>query len=157
MNLTTEAWVPAVLRDGRPVTLSLCEVFERGHEIQDLAVRPHERIALMRLLICVAQAALDGPAHHDEWESCGPRIAPAALDYLKRWKHAFELLGNGQRFLQATDLKTTALNTARTGSISAFQLDQQFGSFGFGSGLSHDFAAVHRLALAFGHACRTIR
>ena len=54
-------------------------------------------------------------------------------------------------------IKTTALNTARTGSISAFQLDQQFGSFGFGSGLSHDFAAVHRLALAFGHACRTIR
>ena len=53
--------------------------------------------------------------------------------------------------------KTTALNTARTGSISAFQLDQQFGSFGFGSGLSHDFAPVHRLALAFGHACRTIR
>ena len=53
--------------------------------------------------------------------------------------------------------QTTALNTARTGSISAFQLDQQFGSFGFGSGLSHDFAPVHRLALAFGHACRTIR
>ena len=114
--------------------------------------------------------------------------------------------------------KSTALNTARTGSISAFQLDQQFGSFGFGSGLSetiatlpggwdlahairlgiklfaelgansqalsgsqvdspcscraifesapvamlqsrlsHDFAPVHRLALAFGHACRTIR
>src|SRR5208337_1955150 len=52
---------------------------------------------------------------------------------------------------------STALNTARTGSISAFQLDQQFGSFGFGSGLSHDFAPVHRLALAFGHACRTIR
>ena len=52
---------------------------------------------------------------------------------------------------------STALNTARTGSISAFQLDQQFGSFGFGSGLSHDFAPVYRLALAFGHACRTIR
>ena len=55
------------------------------------------------------------------------------------------------------DFFSTALNTARTGSISAFQLDQQFGSFGFGSGLSHDFAPVHRLALAFGHACRTIR
>ncbi len=105
MNLTTEAWVPAVLRDGRPVSLSLCEVFERGHEVQDLAVRPHERIALMRLLICVTQAALDGPADHDEWKSCKPRIAPAVVDYLKRWQHGFELLGNGERFLQATDLK----------------------------------------------------
>jgi len=105
MNLTTEAWIPAVLRGGGAVTLSLCEAFERGHEIQDLAVRPHERIALMRLLICVAQAALDGPAHDDEWKSCRPRIAPAVLDYLKRWHRAFELLGSGQRFLQATNLK----------------------------------------------------
>ena len=94
--------------------MSLCEAFERGHEIQDLAVRPHERIALMRLLICVAQAALDGPADHDEWESCRPRIAPAAVDYLKRWRHAFELLGNGQRFLQVTNLKkpTNGVRTA---------------------------------------------
>jgi len=105
MNLTTEAWVPAVLRDGRPVTLSLCEAFERGHEIQDLAVRPHERIALMRLLICVTQAALDGPADHDEWKSCKPRITPAVVDYLSRWRHAFDFLGSGQRFLQATNLK----------------------------------------------------
>src|SRR5271166_1817100 len=52
---------------------------------------------------------------------------------------------------------STALNTARTGSISAFQLSQQFGSFGLGSGFSHDFAPLHRLTLAFGHACRTIR
>ena len=54
-------------------------------------------------------------------------------------------------------LFSTALNTARTGSISAFQLSQQFGSFGLGSGFSHDFAPLHRLTLAFGHACRTIR
>ena len=66
--------------------MSLREAFERGHELQDLAVRPHERIALMRLLICVAQAALNGPADTDEWESCRPRIAPAALDYLDRWQ-----------------------------------------------------------------------
>ena len=64
MNLTTEAWIPAVWRDGTPGRVSLREVFERGHDLRDLAVRPHERIALMRLLICVAQAALDGPGRH---------------------------------------------------------------------------------------------
>jgi CRISPR system Cascade subunit CasA len=105
MNLTTEAWIPAVWRDGRPATVTLREAFQRGDELQDLAVRPHERVALMRLLICVAQAALDGPADHDEWKSCKPRIAPAVVDYLKRWHHTFELLGSGQRFLQATNLK----------------------------------------------------
>lgn len=105
MNLTTDAWIPIVWNGGEPGTVSLCEAFERGHEIQDLAVRPHERIALMRLLICIAQAALDGPVDCDDWKACRPRIAPSALGYLNRWRQAFELFGNSQRFLQAANLK----------------------------------------------------
>jgi len=104
MNLTTDAWIPIVWNDGRPGTVSLREAFERGHEIQDLAARPHERIALMRLLICIAQAALDGPVDYDDWKACRPRIAQSALDYLDRWRHAFELFGSGQRFLQVANL-----------------------------------------------------
>ena len=42
MNLSTDAWIPIVWNDGIPGTVSLCEAFERGHEIQDLAVRPHD-------------------------------------------------------------------------------------------------------------------
>ncbi|MBZ5514847.1 MAG: type I-E CRISPR-associated protein Cse1/CasA [Acidobacteriia bacterium] len=105
MNLTTEAWIPIVWNEGKPGTVSLREAFERGHEIRDLAVRPHERIALVRLLICIAQAALDGPSDQDHWEACRPRIVPSALEYLNRWRHAFELFGNGQRFSQAANLK----------------------------------------------------
>jgi CRISPR system Cascade subunit CasA len=105
MNLTTEPWIPIVWNNGKPGTVSLREAFERGEEIRDLAVRPHERIALMRLLICIAQAALDGPADCDDWKVCQPRIAPLALEYLNCWRHAFELFGNGQRFLQVTSLK----------------------------------------------------
>ena len=105
MNLTTEPWIPAVWRDGRRATVSLREAFVRGHELQDLAVRPHERIALMRLLVCVAQTALDGPDDFDDWETSQPRIAPAAADYLERWQNAFELFGIGPRFLQVTKLR----------------------------------------------------
>lgn len=105
MNLTTDAWIPIVWKDGKPGTVSLCETFERGEEIQDLAVRPHERIAVMRLLICIAQAALDGPNDDHDWKSCRPRIGPAALAYLKRWHASFELLGNGPRFMQVPNLK----------------------------------------------------
>jgi len=94
--------------DGKPEMVSLLDAFDRGHELQDLAVRPHERIALMRLLICVAQAALDGPADFDDWKACRSRIAPAALDYLRRWRHAFELFGDRQRFLQVANLKIAA-------------------------------------------------
>jgi CRISPR system Cascade subunit CasA len=108
MNLTTDAWIPIVWNDGKPGTASLREAFECGHEIQDLAIRPHERIALMRLLICIAQAALDGPADDEDWRACRPRIVPSALDYLDRWRNAFELFGSGQRFLQVADLKKPA-------------------------------------------------
>jgi CRISPR system Cascade subunit CasA len=100
MNLTIDPWIPIVWGDGRPGRVSLREAFERGEGIRDLAVRPHERIALMRLLICIAQAALDGPADYDDWKSCRPKIAPAALGYLKQWQSAFELFGEGPRFLQ---------------------------------------------------------
>lgn len=105
MNLTTDPWIPIVWDDGKPGMVSLADAFSQGQKIHDLAVRPHERVALMRLLICVAQAALDGPVDYEDWKTCQPRLVPAALDYLKHWQHAFELFGNGQRFLQVSNLK----------------------------------------------------
>lgn len=105
MNLTTEPWIPIVWDDGKPGRVSLTEAFSRGNEIRDLAVRPHERIALMRLLICVTHAALDGPNGYKDWKKCQSRIVPRALKYLYRWKDAFELFGSGQRFLQVGNLK----------------------------------------------------
>lgn len=108
MNLTTDAWIPTVWNNGNPGTVSLREAFERGEEIRDLAVRPHERIALTRLLLCIAQAALNGPVDHDEWKICRPRIVPSVLPYLDRWGHAFELFGNGQRFSQVAGLQKPA-------------------------------------------------
>jgi len=62
MNLTIDPWIPIVRANGQPGTVSLCDAFAHGEHIRDLAVRPHERIAVMRLVICIAQAALDGPA-----------------------------------------------------------------------------------------------
>jgi CRISPR system Cascade subunit CasA len=104
MNLTTEPWIPIVWTNGQPGSVSLQEAFARGEHIRDLAVRPHERIAVMRLLICIAQAALDGPSDQDDWKVCRDKITPAACDYLKRWQKAFELFGDGQRFLQVEGL-----------------------------------------------------
>lgn len=100
MNLTTDAWIPIVWKDGSPGTVGLLDAFLRGDEIQDLAVRPHERIAVMRLLICIAQAALDGPADHEEWHACCATISPASVAYLNAWSRAFEMMGDGPRFLQ---------------------------------------------------------
>src|ERR1019366_3943494 len=38
----------------------------------------------------------------------GSRIVLSGLDYLNRWRYAFELFGNGQRFLQVANLKRPA-------------------------------------------------
>lgn len=109
MNLTTGKWIPIVWSDGRYDKVGLLDIFQQGDQIADLAVRPHERIALMRLLICIAQAALDGPANRDDWKTCLPRIAPAATDYLNRWQRSFELFGDGPRFLQVMEIEKGTL------------------------------------------------
>lgn len=111
MNLTTGKWIPVVWANGLADKVSLLDVFQQGSEIQDLAVRPHERIALMRLLICIAQAALDGPKDREEWRRSRDRLSGAAVDYLRKWAHAFELFGDGQRFLQVEGVVSAKTDT----------------------------------------------
>ena len=105
MNLTLEPWIPALDASGHRHLFSLHDLFAQAHELRDLAVKPHERIALMRLLLCITQAALDGPADEDEWATCETLIQPRVRDYLNQWKAAFELFGNGPRFLQLPNLQ----------------------------------------------------
>ncbi len=106
MNLTIEPWIHALRADGRRELFSLQDLFAQAHELRDLAVKPHERIALMRLLLCITQAALDGPADEGGWENCQPLIQPRVRDYLERWRAAFELFGDKGRFLQFTNLQS---------------------------------------------------
>ena len=105
MNLISEPWIPAIRADGQPDILSLHTLFEEAHVIRDLAVKPHERIALMRLVTCIVQAALDGPADEDAWNESLPLIQPQVALYLDRWRGSFELMGNGPRFLQVPNLQ----------------------------------------------------
>ena len=106
MNLTGDPWIPVVFADGRSQLASLVDAFGRGDEILDLVVTPPQRIALTRLLVCIAQAALDGPRDEGEWRTCRERIGPSAVDYLARWRDRFELYGEGA-FLQVSNLVAT--------------------------------------------------
>src|SRR5215469_2889842 len=110
MNLATEAWIPVVSAGGQFRTVSLKKLFEQSDQIRDLAVRPPERVALMRLFICIVQAALDGPVERDDWEKRRPSIVPESLKYLDRWLSSFELFGERQRFLQVTGLKKPGMD-----------------------------------------------
>lgn len=104
MNLVTDPWIPVLHRDGDRRLASLQQVFAEGNDYADLSVRPHERIALMRLLIAVAQAALDGPKDIGEWDTALTRLPDAAGRYLQQWKDSFELFHSERPFLQVTKL-----------------------------------------------------
>jgi CRISPR system Cascade subunit CasA len=152
VNLTTEPWIPMVCSDGRHDCVSLRDAFLRGHEICDLAVRPHERVALMRLLLCVTQAALDGPDDYGDLLACADRIAPTAQDYLTKWQAAFELFGDQQRFLQVADLKPVKAGDDGEGnSVSKLDIALATGNnttlFDNAGGMDREFTPA-RLALA---------
>jgi CRISPR system Cascade subunit CasA len=106
-DLITEPWIPVLYGAGHPsgaTRVGLAKLFEDAAEIRDLALPPLQRIAVMRLLICITQAALDGPENDDDWLSCRERIQPAVRDYLQKWHDRFNLFGQ-YPFLQVANLQ----------------------------------------------------
>lgn len=103
MNLVDDPWIPCVRQDGAIRTASLrdCFIFD---DIVDLAVRPHQRVALMRLLLCVEYAAAGIPEDYDGWEALRERLPSVVPDYLDQWKEAFELFHSEKPFLQVAGL-----------------------------------------------------
>lgn len=115
MNVGFDPWIPVVTVTGERKLASLCSVLTEGEKFADLAVRPHERVALMRLFLCVAHAALDGPKDYDEWREVPKRLTDAALKYLTEWKDSFELFHKDRPWLQVAGLsKSKAGNTFST-------------------------------------------
>lgn len=106
MNVAFDRWIPVVTLEGHPRQVSLCEIFTEGHQWADLAVRPHERVALMRLFMCVAHAALDGPKDEKEWYEVPNRLPKAAEAYLEKWRDTFEVFHPTKPWLQIADLQS---------------------------------------------------
>jgi len=118
-NLTTEPWIPVTWRGGAggKALVGLRETFERGHEIFDLSCRPHERVALLRLLQCVVQAALSNSSDLDQpslasfktWRALAANeyqpMRDAAVRYLEQHKDAFWLFHPERPFLQLAGLQ----------------------------------------------------
>lgn len=102
MNLTTDGWIPVANAAGEKKLLSLRQVFAEGQHWQDFAVRPHERVALMRLLICIAQAALKGPM--TMLDGCMDELPAKIEAYLVEWHDTFELFHPTKPFLQFAGL-----------------------------------------------------
>lgn len=125
MNLVTDPWIPVIFNDGSSALVSLYDALKRSQDIRDLSVRPHERIAIMRLLICIAQTSLNGPGNPEDWEKCLNKILPQSLAYLNLKKDCFELFGEAQRFLQIDGIRAIKKdrNEEECARTSASKLD----------------------------------
>ncbi|RJP92405.1 MAG: type I-E CRISPR-associated protein Cse1/CasA [Desulfobacteraceae bacterium] len=105
MNVAFDPWIPLVTATGERKLASLLTVFTEGKNFADLAVRPHERVSLVRLFLCVAHAALNGPKDYDEWLEAPKRLPESVRKYLTEWKDSFELFHKEKPWLQVAGLK----------------------------------------------------
>ncbi len=105
MNVAFDPWIPVVTAAGKPELASLCTVLSEGETFADLAVRPHERVSLTRLFLCITHAALNGPKDYAEWCKVPKRLPEAARTYLTEWKDSFELFHKDKPWLQVAQLK----------------------------------------------------
>ncbi len=117
MNVAFDPWIPVVTTTGNRELANLCDVLAGGEKFADLAVRPHERVALMRLFLCVAHAALNGPKDYEEWCEVQKRLPEAVQKYLKDWKDSFELFHKEKPWLQVAKLSKTADGTVSEAAI----------------------------------------
>lgn len=102
-NLIDEPWIP-IAGVGR---VSLRQVFENP-QYCSLGGNPVQRIALMKLLLAIAQAAAT-PADKEAWQALGSDgLARSCLAYLDRWHASFYLYGE-RPFLQITAIQAAAL------------------------------------------------
>ncbi len=104
-NLIDEPWIP-IADVGR---VSLRQVFSNP-EYRSLGGNPVQKIALMKLLLAIAQAAAT-PADEQEWRALGGSgLAQRCLDYLGRWHERFYLFGE-RPFLQMPAISAAAVQS----------------------------------------------
>lgn len=124
MNVAFDRWIPVVTTSGKPEKASLAEVFTQGDTFADLAVRPHERVALMRLFLCIAHAALEGPRNYPEWYDVPKQLAEKVYKYLTKWnrEETFELFHPNKPWLQVAALKGVEKGNGNAGQTSPVAL-----------------------------------
>lgn len=107
-NLIDEPWIP-VADKGR---VSLRQVFSEP-DCRALGGNPVEKIALMKLLLAIAQAAAT-PEDDAAWRAMGARgMAQKCLTYLDHWHDRFDLYGE-RPFLQMPAVEAAKIKSYGT-------------------------------------------
>jgi len=128
-NLVNEPWIP-IVDVGR---VSLRQVFSVP-SYRALGGNPVQKIALMKLLLAITQAACT-PKDDDEWEALGSQGLPEkCLRYLDKWQDRFNLYGD-KPFLQIPNISPAKeqslgavlpeIATGNTTVYNAIQLEKE--------------------------------
>lgn len=93
-NLIDEPWIPIIGGE----KISLQRLFS-SFDHKELGGNPIQKIALLKLLIAISQAA-STPENNEDWRTMGPEgLASMCLEYLQKWRDSFWLYGE-KPFLQ---------------------------------------------------------
>ncbi|WP_411360853.1 type I-E CRISPR-associated protein Cse1/CasA [Pseudidiomarina salilacus] len=102
-NLVDESWIP-VADFGR---VSLRQIFTNS-DYRALGGNPVQKIALLKLLLAIAQAAAT-PKDEVEWKAIGARgLAERCVAYLEKWHDRFYLYGDNP-FLQMQAIRAAKI------------------------------------------------
>ena len=114
-NLITEPWIPCVTLSGKPLELSLSELFLKAHEMRGIEdENPLVAASIHLLLLAIIHRALDGPKGNKEWKkiwkekSFDHRINQY-LEDKKRFKK-FDLFSTQYPFFQTPGFKVITKN-----------------------------------------------
>ena len=151
-NLIDEPWIPVLMQDGANQFVSLGDIFaDDGGAIADLSLNPYERVAVFRLLLCIAQAAL-GPerlADESAWRAAKAAVGPAASAYLEKWHDRFFLYGP-HAFLQPDDLAPSGADALTSCDKLVFHLASGNNSALFDHGAGTNKLRLSDAALTLG-------
>jgi CRISPR system Cascade subunit CasA len=107
-NLIDQRWIPCLRDDGTRDDLSLHDALTQAHQLREIrGDTPLETAALHRLLLAVLHRVF-GPKDRAAWfalwkrKDVGFEVAPLE-NYLKTWRHKFDLFDERHPFLQIAD------------------------------------------------------
>lgn len=106
-NLIDEPWIPVTDPLGNSSFVGLHDLFKNAESFVDLSLGTLERIAIIRLLLCIAQRAVNGPEEEEDWNDIRNRIVSDSLEYLEEKHNRFDLFGD-YPFLQIKGLKKSS-------------------------------------------------
>lgn len=107
-NLIDERWIPCLRADGTRDELSLRDTLTQAHHLREIrGDTPLETAALHRLLLAVLHRIF-GPKGRAEWIALWKQRdigfdAQPLENYLKTWRHKFDLFDKCYPFLQIAD------------------------------------------------------